>query len=308
MHRNALALTLLLAPLAAQAPTPAPAPAQAAVAAPAVPFAQRLKEERAEVSRLLEALQPKEALARALTLLPTARPVWNNTDANAQWNSYLTHKDVASAYYLAYRAALAAGEWEKALEYIKQAESLSHENAVAGSEAFTKISKAHADQADGMRKGLKENEAYVKELQAKPEKNAGDLQTLELFDKENKAIEEHDKWAKQFLLYADTAKKEGDRFDSDAKTMDERMKAEASQIAGYKPGKGDKGKWVDAIVSNPSYLSTSFPDKRNRFEFLCRLAVLDPANAKVTNALDVELGKAPAPKPKPAPKAKPKKD
>jgi hypothetical protein len=324
MTRTALfAASLLVTPLVAQEPARTPAAqaapsapaAQAAPSAPAaqatptpnVPFAQRLKDERAEVSKLLEALQPKEALARAQALLPATLPTWNNADANGQWNSYLTFKDLATAHYVAYQAAQASGDWEKALTYIKQAQALSQENAKSGAEAFTKISTAHANQAQRSRDTLKENDAYIKTIEAKATKDAGDLQQLELVEKEKKAILESEKWSKQFLLYADTAKKEGDRFDAYVKAMEERIKAEETQIAEYKAGKGDKGKWVDAIVSNPAYLMKSFPEKRVRFEFLCRLAVLDPENAKVTHALDVELGKAPAPKTKAAPK-KAKKD
>ena len=130
---------------------------------------------------------------------------------------------------------------------------------------------------------------------AKTTLDAGDKQQLELIASEEKGIAGNEKWAKTFLSYIEAAKKDATRYDAVVKAMEDRLKAEETQIAEYKAGKGDRAKWVDAIVSNPSYLTTSFPEKRARFEFLCRLALLDPTNAKVTNAIDVELGKIPAP-------------
>ncbi|HJW32861.1 MAG TPA: hypothetical protein VJ505_05785 [Holophagaceae bacterium] len=303
MNRSAAFAFLLLpflgAPLASQEAAPA-----AQAPAPAVPLAQRLKAERPEVDRLLDALQPKEALAKAEALLPAAKPTWDNTDGNAQYRSYTTFPDYASAYYLASRAAISAGEWEKGLDYLRKAQAVLQDNAAQAQVAFPKISDAYLAQAQRGRDMLKDNDAFIKELRAKTNPDAGDLQQLGLVAAEEKGIANNEKWAKTFLSYIDAAKKDATRYDDSVKALEDRIKAEETNIAGYKAGKGDKLKWVDAIVSNPSYLTTSFPEKRARFEFLCRLAVLDPANPKVGNAMDVELGKVPPP---PVKAAKPKK-
>ncbi|HJV90625.1 MAG TPA: hypothetical protein VJ623_10000 [Holophagaceae bacterium] len=303
---SALLLPFLGAALGAQ--TPAPASQAPAAQAPAanLTLGQRLDAERPEIDKLLEALQPKEALAKAEALLPATAPVFDTTDPASQYRSYFLFKDVASAYYLASRAATSGGQWEKGLEYVKKAQALVQENGVKASAAFVKISEAHQARVEALRKTMKDNESIIRELQAKPVKDAADQQMLGFVEKDREALAEAEKWAKQYLLYADTAKKEGARYDAAVKVMEDRLAFEANQIAEYKAGEGDKTKWVDAIVSNPSYLTTSFPEKRVRFEFLCRLAVIDPANPKVTTALDVELGKAPAPKAKPVHKAKPK--
>ncbi len=306
MNRSAAFAFLLLPFLGASLASQEAAPAAQAPAA-AIPLAQRLKTERPEVDRLLEALQPKEALAKAEALLPAAKPAWDNTDGNAQYRSYTTFPDYASAYYLASRAATSAGEWEKGLDYLRKAQAVLQDNATQAQIAFPKISEAYLAQAQRGRDMLKENDAFIKELRAKTNPDAGDLQQLGLVAAEEKGIANNEKWAKTFLSYIDAAKKDATRFDDAVKALDDRIKAEEANIAGYKAGKGDKLKWVDAIVSNPSYLTTSFPEKRARFEFLCRLALLDPANPKVGNALDVELGKVPPPPVKPAKAAKPKK-
>lgn len=288
MHRSALLiLSLLPAALVAQAPAPA-APAE-------VPLGQRLRTTRPEVDRLIEALQAKEAQALAEGLLPTTKPSWDNSGGNAQYKSYLAFQDLASAYYLAFRAATAAGQWEKALDHAKQAQALVQENDTQAQAAFPKISAAYQALADKGRATLKDNEAYINELKAKPNRDAGDEQQLGMVETELKAIAENEKWSKQFQAMAEAAKKDATRYDTYVKAMDERLKAEATQIAEYVAGKGDKAKWVDAIVSNPGYLTTNFPEKRGRVEYLNRLGVVTPGNPKVEQLIDVELGKAPAP-------------
>ncbi len=299
MNRHALLAALLLPALSASPAGQDPAPA-AQASASIVPLGQRLKAERPEVDRLLEALQPKEALVKAEALLPATKPLWDNTDPNTQYRSYFVYQDLASVYYLASRAATSAGEWEKGLDYVRKAQSAMQENATLASAAFTKISEAHAAHAERIRTSLKENDALIKGLQSKPVKDAADEQQLGFIEKDRQALQESEKWAKQYLLYADTARKEGARYDPSVRSMEERLKFETTQIADYKPGNGEKVKWVDAIVSNPSYLTTNFPEKQARFEFLCRLAVLDPANPKVGTAMDVELGKVPPPTVSPA--------
>lgn len=271
------------------------------------PLAQRLRTERPEVDRLLEAFQPKEALAKAEALLPAQKATWDNTDGNAQYRSYLALQDVASAYYLASRAALAAGLWEKALEHAKSAQATVVENATQAGIAFPKIIEVYEYRVRRSKETLEENGPYIKDLRAKANPDAGDKQQLDLVAAEEKSIVENEKWAKTFQGFVDAAKKDATRFDPWVKAVDDQIKAVDTQIAEYKPGKGDKTKWVEAIVSNPSYLTTGYPDKRDRVAFLHRLLVLDPESAKAQRALDIELGKIPAPPVKPAPKAPRKK-
>ena len=268
------------------------------------PLAQRLRTERPEVDRLLEAFQPKEALAKAEALLPAQKPTWDNTDGNAQYRSYLALQDVASAYYLASRAALSAGLWEKALEHAKSAQATVVENATQANLAFPKIIEVYQKRAKGSQDTLDENAAFIKELRAKANPDATDKQQLDLVAAEEKSVQESEKWAKAFQGFLDAAKKDATRFDPWVKAVDDQIKAVDTQIAEYKAGKGDKAKWVEAIVSNPSYLTTGYPEKKDRVAFLYRLLVLDPESAKAQRALDIELGKIPAPVAKPAPKKK----
>lgn len=284
------------------------APSQATPQAEAS-LSQRLKAERPEVDRLLEALQPAEALAKAEALLPATAPTWDNTDGNSQYRSWTLLPDYASAYYLASRAAVAAGQWEKALEHLKKAQAILKDNAAQAEAAFPKIANAYMQRAQMAQDALDARAGYTANIRARNNPNEEEKAHLAKVVEHEKVRAENEKWAKNFLGFAEMAKKDATRFDASVKTLEDRLKAEETQIAEYKAGKGEKSKWVDAIVSTPDYLSTSFPEKRARFEFLCRLAVLDPSNVKVSDAKDIELGKTPPPRPKatPKPKAKPKK-
>ncbi len=292
------ALCLALPALIAQAPAPAD---------PTLP--QRLKAERPEVDRLLEALQPAEALAKAEALLPATAPTWDHTDGNSQYRSWTLLPEFASAYYLASRAAVAAGQWEKALDHLKKAQAVLKENATQADAAFPKIANAYMQRAQLAQDALDARAGYTANIRARNHPNEEEKAHLAKVAEHEKDRAENEKWAKTFLSFAESAKKDATRFDAALKNLEDRLKAEETQIAEYKAGKGEKAKWVEAIVSTPDYLTTSFPDKRARFEFLCRLAVLDPANLKVSDAKDIELGKTPPPRPKatPKPKAKPKK-
>ncbi len=297
MNRTPLFLLTALPALIGQAPAPAPAPE--------VPLAQRLITARPEIDKLLESFEPKEALTKAEALLPAQPPVWDKADGNAQYRSYLAFNDFSKAYFLAYRAALGAGQWEKALDYGKKAQACMVENAKNVEELFPKIVEGYQDRVKRNQAELKANESYIKELRAKANPDAGDKQQLDLVAGLERSIPEDEKWAKAFQGFIESVKKSADLYDPWVKAVEEKLKSEASQIEEYKAGKGDKTKWVEAIIAHPTYLSSNYPDKGARMDFLFRLSVLDPANEKVAHQIDVELGKAPA-TPVKAPKGKKK--
>ena len=76
--------------------------------------------------------------------------------------------------------------------------------------------------------------------------------------------------------------------------MEDKLKGEADQIADYKAGKGEKTKWVEAVILSPAYLEAQ-GDRAGKARWLYRLATLDPENKKVQRQLDILLGRAPAP-------------
>lgn len=268
-------------------------------------LAQRLRTERPDIERLLVESQPREALKRSEGLLPAAPPTFDNTDARTQVQSHLHHLALSQAYYLAFKAADASGYWEKALDYIRRAQETADANLAAVKDAFPKVSENF--KASGLRSQavLTEHAAMIKELRAKPNLDPGEKQTLDGVLLEEKNIVEADKWSKAFLGYVQSAKEDAARYAPYVAAELARISGQEAQIAEYKAGKGEKTKWVEAIIANPSTYS-SISEKRDLLSFLYRLNVLDPENKKVLRQIDVVLGKAaPEPARKPA-KAKSK--
>ena len=105
-----LALILLAAPalLAAQAPAPT------AVAAATPTFSQRYKAGKAEVEKLMEAFEFREALTKAEALLPPAAPVFDKSSANGAHNSTWDFIEMSQAYALAFRAARCSNRYQPA--------------------------------------------------------------------------------------------------------------------------------------------------------------------------------------------------
>lgn len=257
---------------------------------------QKLRTERPEIERMINELQPREALARVEALLPAAKPAFDKTSPQTMYMSYASMLSLSQAYHLAFKAANAAGQWEKALELIKKAQEVGSDNYAGVKEPFKLIAQDSRAMAERTRANLKENEPYINHLKAIPNKDASDLQQLELVEKEKKNIEELDKRAQAFEGFIEVAKADSERYQPFVAYIEKQIKEQETQIAEYKPGKGDKGKWVEAVIANPQTYA-SITEKRDLLGFLYRLNTLDPENAKVLREIDVVLGKAaPAPK------------
>ena len=271
--------------------------------APAPTLGDRVKSERTAVEQLLADLKYPEALSRAEALLPATRPAFNKTDNQTLVQSVSANLDLASAYRLAAEAADSAGAWEKALGYVKLAKSLAVESYDGVKDPFTNTVAYYTQSEARSKQVLEENAARIKELKEKSTLDAGERQELDLAIGVEKEVVESAKWGKFFQTYLDVAKRESTAFDTMVKVMEEKLKSEADQIEDYKAGKGDKAKWVEAVVSTPAYLEAQ-GDKAGRARWLYRLATLEPGNKKVQHQLDILNGKVAAPAPKPAKKGK----
>lgn len=260
---------------------------------------QKLRTERPEVERMINELQPREALARAEALLPATKPTFDKTSPQTMYMSYATFLSLSQAYHLAFKAANACGQWEKAFEHIKKAKEIAIDNYAGVKEPFKLIAEDSRAMAVRTRNNLKENEAYINQLKAIPNKDASDIQQLDLVEKEKKNIEDLDKRALAFEGFIETAKADSERYEPFIAYIEKQIKEQETQIAEYKPGKGEKTKWVEAVIANPSTYA-SITEKRDLLGFLLRLNTLDPDNAKVLHQIDVVLGKATAAAPKPA--------
>lgn len=280
-----LSALLLPAALVAQAPAAAPS------------LGDRVKAERPVVEQLMKDLNAPEAQARAEALLPATRPTFDKSSNQTLVQSVAVNLDLAEAYRLAAEAADAAGAWEKALEYGKAAQSLAMESYEGVKEPFAKTVTYYKQLGARAKQVLEENDARIKELKAKKDLDPGERQELDLALGVEKEVVDDAKWVDFFQTYIDVTKRESEAYDPLVKVMEEKLKGEATQIEAYEAGKGEKTKWVEAVISTPAYLER-FADKIGKAQWLNRLAVLDPENKKVQRQLDIVHGKEVAPAPR----------
>jgi hypothetical protein len=254
-----------------------------------------VKAERPVVEQLLADLKYPEAMNRAEALLPATRPVFDKKDNSTLVQSCAANLDMAEALRLAAEAADSAGAWEKALDYAKTAKTLANECYAGVKEPFTQTVAYYKQAGARAQQVLDENADRIKELKGKSALDPGERQELDLALGVEKEVLDCAKWMKFFQTYLDVTKRENEAYDPLVKVMEDKIKGEATQIEEYKAGKGEKTKWVEAVVSSPAYLEAQ-GDKAGRARWLYRLATIDPENKKVQHQLDILNGKAaPAP-------------
>ncbi|HEX7554054.1 MAG TPA: hypothetical protein VF378_10900 [Geothrix sp.] len=288
-----LSLFLVSAALVAQAPAQAPAQS----------LGDQVKAERPAVEQLMAELKFPEAMKRSEALLPATRPIFNKTDNTTLVQSCAAFLDLATAYRLATETADSAGAWEKALEYAKTARAAAMESYAGVKEPFTNTAAGFVQATARAKQVLLENADRIKELKAKTMLDAGERQELDLAIGVEKEVVDSAKWTTFFQTYVDVAKRESGAYDPLVKVMEDKLKNEADQVADYKAGKGDRLKWVEAVISTAAYLEAQ-GDRAGRARWLYRLATLAPENKKVQHQLDILNSKAPAAPVKPAKKGK----
>jgi hypothetical protein len=289
--RIAAFLSILLVPVALSAQAPAPT------------LGERIKAEKPGIEKLEADLDFPEAMKRAEALLPTAMPVFDKTDNGTMVQSCGIFLDLAEANRLALETADSAGAWEKALEYAKTARTLTTECYANIKEPFTQMVASYTVFGARAKQVLEENEARIKELKAKTVLDPSERQELDLALGVEKEVVDDAKWVKFFQTYLDVAKRDSGLYDPLVKVMEDKLKGEADQIAEYKAGKGEKTKWVEAVILSPAYMEAQ-GDRAGKARWLYRLATLDPENKKVQRQLDILMGRIPAPPAKPSKKGK----
>ena len=288
-------LSFLLVPAALVAQAPPQSQSQS--------LGDRVKAERPAVEQLMKELKYPDAMKRAEALLPPTRPTFDKATNQTLVQSCGTYLDLAEAYRLAAEAADSAGAWEKALDYAKTAKGLAVETYAGVKEPFAQTVTYYTQSGVRAKQVLDENDARIKELKGKTVLDPGERQELDLALGVEKEVVDSAKWVTFFQTYLDVTKRESEAYDPLVKVMEGKLKGESDQIADYRAGKGEKTKWVEAIISSPAYLEAQ-GDKAGKARFLYRLATLDPDNRKVQHQLDILNGKATATTPKTVKKGK----
>jgi hypothetical protein len=235
-------LSFLLVPVVLSAQAPAPT------------LGERVKAERPAIEKLLADLNFPEAMKRAEALLPATMPVFDKTDNGTMVQSCSIFLELAEANRLALETSDSAGAWEKALEYAKTARSLTMECYADIKEPFTQMVASYTVFGARAKQVLDENDARIKELKAKKDLDPGERQELDLALGVEKEVVDDAKWVTFFQTYLDVAKRDSGLYDPLVKVMEDKLKGEADQIVEYKAGKGEKTKWVEAVILSPAYL------------------------------------------------------
>lgn len=289
------ALALVPAALVAQAP-----------AQPQQTFTQSLRAAAPDVEKLLAEFKPREAETKAAGILPAAVPAWDKASPQTQLTSFNSYREYVYAFFIAAKAADAAGHWEQATELYGKARDISKTNYDSAKEFFPLIVKYYNDLAAGARRTLDENADFIKGLREKANPDEGDKQQLGLIQGEEESIEKNKKSAQFFVDYVESAKKEADYYAKFAVEEDAQVKDQLDQLEKYK-FKNDKSKFVDGIMSSKTFLDQQFPEKADKVRYLYRLNVLDPGSRKVAKEIEQLTGVSvslAASEDKPAPKGK----
>lgn len=275
LSRRAL-LPLLPAVLVAQAPD-------------APSYSQRLRAEAPAIEQLLTGLRPLDAQAKLAGLLPVPPITWDASNPQTQLASYLAHRDHIYACSLAARTADAAGDWEGALVLLQRARDLAKLNQERVEAHFPGIIKYYKDMAERGKATLAENAEYIAALKAKTDPEPGDLQQLDLVQKEGEGIARSQRNAEIYAGYLETAKKEADYYARLAEQQDGQVKALEKALEEY-TYKNDKAKFVEGTLAAKGYLQGQYPDKASRVRFLYRLRQLAPGNRRAVKEIEAETG------------------
>jgi len=294
-----LTMALLPAALIAQAPAP-------------LTFSQRYKAESPAIEQLIKDFQPEEAYKKAQGLLPTAKPVFDKTDANKARLCSYQFSDLVRTYHLAAKAAIAAGYWEKGREYLIAGQEVAKENHEQTQAMLTPVMEQWAGPVEAAKKAMAEGEARFKELSAKQPLTPDEEQELKNFQVHQMNITNGNKITKIFSEDIKVTKNELDFFGPLITSASKNLQTEADEMdkeLASPKFKGKKDAYLAALL-NAGNLKAQ-PNKLAQMGLLYRLRVRaegTPLVPKVDAVIEkVRLDEDPFPAPKPAAKAPKKK-
>ena len=286
MHSySRLALSLLLAPCLVRAQAPS--------------FSQRFQAGRPGVESLMSALEFRQALGQAQSLLPESKPVFDSSSIQTVHTSCWNFIEAAQAYSLASRAAASAGQWEQGMAFLGKALEILKENRAAALAPLTGQLTYWQQKAADAKILLDSNADAITALRAKAKIEDYEKESLERIASWEKQLAEGSRNAAFFKRDLEMSGRDIDYDEKLLAIMDSRIKSQQGELDSYKPHPGDRKRWVEAVLSSHAYLD-SIPERADKIELLCRLAVLAPDNRKVEHELDILMGKAAPDKKTPA--------
>lgn len=268
-------------------------------------LAQLFKAESSAINQLLTTFEGKQALAKAEALIPANKPEFDKSAPAKGIASSAEYGALMSIYTVAGKAAVAYGDWDKSVGYLRKAKEIAVENSTGTAIALAPAIEMWKKAESAGKTFLEEGAARRKELLEKASRSEAEEVELKNFQTHEDNVKKGPLAVTQLQGILDGLKDDADHFDGPISSIEKSIKTEKEQIESPQ-FKNDKVKYVTAVM-NPSNLE-SRTTKADKISFVSRLLFLDPNNKKAQKQMDVLLGKAPAEPEKKAPsKSKQKK-
>ncbi|MBL0311224.1 MAG: hypothetical protein IPP78_00645 [Holophagaceae bacterium] len=268
-------------------------------------LAQRFKAESPAINQLLTSFEGKQALAKAEAMMPANKLEFDKSSPAKGLASSTEFGALMNIYTLAGKAAVTAGDWEKAVGYFRKAKEIAEENHAGAASALAPVMDTWRKAETAGKAFLQEGAARKKELLEKATRSESEEVELKNFKTHEDNVQKGPMVVKQLQDMVDGLKEDASHFEGPIAGIEKSIKSEKEQIESPQ-FKGDKIKYVNAVM-NPTNLETR-ATKTDKIGFVNRLLFLDPNNKKSLKQLDVLLGKAaPEPEKKAPAKSKSKK-
>ena len=251
-------------------------------------LAQRFRAEAPALDKLLKERDGKAAMAKTDALIPAASLVFDKTSPVTGLASSAEFSALMAVYSYAGKAALLAGDWEKALTCFKKAEEIAKANATETAAALAPTIEGWKAAVANGKKVMEEGTARKAELKAKAQRDERDEQELKNFEIHENNIRMGPVQVAKIQGSLDGLKTDSEGF---AKAIDGVQKSLVEEKENLTKFKNDKAKYV-AAVYNPKNMALRQKEE-DKLNFLVRLVYLDPKNQKVQAEMDRLMGKAP---------------
>jgi len=251
-------------------------------------LAQRFRAEAPALDKLLKERDGMAAMAKTDALIPADPLVFDKTSPVTGLASSADFSALMAVYSYAGKAALIAGNWEKALTCFQKAEEIAKTNAAETAAALAPTIEGWKAAVANGKKVMEEGAARKAELKAKAQRDERDEQELKNFEIHENNIRMGPIQVAKIQGSLDGLKTDSEGF---AKAIDGVQKSLVEEKENLTKFKNDKAKYV-AAVYNPKNMALRQKEE-DKLNFLVRLVFLDPKNQKIQAEMDRLMGKAP---------------
>lgn len=251
-------------------------------------IAQRFRVEAPTLDKLLKERDGQGAMTKADALIPANPLVFDKSTPATGLASSSEFSALMAVYSYSGKAALIAGNWEKALLSFQKAEEIAKTNAAETALALAPTLDGWKNAVATGKQVMEEGAARKAELKAKAQRDERDEQELKNFEIHENNIRMGPIQVAKIQGSLDGLKSDSEGF---FKAIDGVQKSLTEEKENLTKFKGDKAKYV-AAVYNPKNMALRQKDE-DKLNFLVRLQFLDPKNQKVQGEINRLMGRAP---------------